>query len=179
MTQEMSAEERAQREFFLNMLRTEAFKCIFEPDFDEKSRDKCLRATGRLCNSLFLPYAGLSTDCDIDTFITSFNNAFKGERKLERIGDVVHYEYIQGAGSHTSRGQCGCPMMQFKQLEPTPLWCKCGTNFEKAMFEAVVKHPVQVELLESPLATGSESCRWLIHLKPPAITTGGAGIDTG
>lgn len=174
MAQEMSEEERAQREFFIGMLMTESFKCMFRPDFDEKSRDMCLEATGRLCNSLFLPYAGLSTDVDIDTFIANFNAAFPGERKLERIGDVIHYEYIQGAGSHTEKGKCGCPMIALGHLEPTPLWCKCGTNFEKSMFEAVVGHPVQVELLESPLTTGADGCRWLIHLKPPAITTGGS-----
>jgi hypothetical protein len=62
----------------------------------------CLEATGRLCNSLFLPYAGLSTDVDIDTFIKNFNNAFPGERKLVKIGDVIYYEYFQGAGSQTA-----------------------------------------------------------------------------
>ena len=177
MTQEMSEEEKAQREFFIGMLMAESFKRMFEPDFDEKARGMCLEATGRLCNSLFLPYAGLSTDTDIDTFITNFNNAFPGERKLERKGDVVHYEYIQGAGSHTAKGQCGCPMIALGHLKPTPLWCKCGTNFEKAMFEAVVGRPVQVELLDSPLTTGSDSCRWLIHLKPPVVTTGGSEED--
>ena len=173
MAQEMSEEEMAQREFFVTMLMSESFKRMFRPDFDTEARNMCLEATGRLCNSLFLPYAGLTTDVDIDTFITNFNKAFAGERKLERKGDVVHYEYIQGAGSHTARGECGCPMIRNKHLEPTPLWCKCGTNFEKAMFEAVVGHPVQVELLESPLTTGSDVCRWLIHLSPPVITTGG------
>jgi hypothetical protein len=39
------------------------------------------------------------------------------------------------------------------------------------MFEAVVKHPVQVELLDSPLTTGSDFCRRLVHLRPPASTT--------
>jgi hypothetical protein len=174
MAQEMSEEEKAQREFFIGMLHAETFKRIFEPDFDEKERNKCLEATGRLCNSLFLPYAGLSTDVDIDTFIKNFNNAFPGERKLVKIGSVIYYEYFQGAGSHTARGECGCPMIRQGHLKPTPLWCKCGTNFEKAMFEAVVKHPVQVELLDSPLTTGADACRWLIHLTPPVITTGGA-----
>jgi hypothetical protein len=174
MAQEMSEEEMAQREFFVGLLMAESFKRIFEPDFDEKSRNMCLEATGRLCNSLFLAYVGLNTDTDIDTFIENFNKAFPGERKLERKGDVILYEYFQGVGSHTAKGQCGCPMIRNKHLPPIPLWCKCGTNFEKAMFEAVVKHPVQVELLDSPLTTGSDNCRWLIHLKPPAITTGGS-----
>jgi hypothetical protein len=57
-------------------------------------------------------------------------------------------------------------------IEPTPDWCTCGNYFNKAMWEAVVKHPVQVDLLESPLTTGSDICRRLIHLKPPASTVG-------
>jgi hypothetical protein len=57
-------------------------------------------------------------------------------------------------------------------IEPTPDWCTCGNYFNKAMWEAVVKHPVQVELLDSPLTTGSDICRRLIHLKPPASTVG-------
>ncbi len=109
MAQEMSEEEKAQREFFIGLLHGEAFKRMFEPDFDEKARNKCLEATGRLCNSLFLPYAGLSTDVDIDTFIKNFNNAFPGERKLVKIGSVIYYEYFQGAGSHTARGAVRLP----------------------------------------------------------------------
>jgi hypothetical protein len=31
---------------------------------------------------------------------------------------------------------------------------------------------VQVELLDSPLTTGSDTCRRLIHLRPPASTLG-------
>ncbi len=48
MTQEMSQEEREQRQFFISMLMAECFKRMFEPDFDEASRDKCLEATGQL-----------------------------------------------------------------------------------------------------------------------------------
>ncbi len=52
MTQElpdgMSEEEREQRDFFVSLLRAEVFKRMLEPDFDEKARDMCLEATGRL-----------------------------------------------------------------------------------------------------------------------------------
>jgi hypothetical protein len=95
-------------------------------------------------------------------------DAFPGSRKLERKGDIVHYDFYPEV-----KGECMCPMITLGHLEPTPLWCTCGNYFNKAMFEKVMKHPVQVELLESPLTTGSDSCRRLIHLNPPAITTGG------
>ena len=44
----MSDEEREQRDFFVGLLRTEVFKRMLEPDFEESARDKLLEATGRL-----------------------------------------------------------------------------------------------------------------------------------
>ncbi|MGB2855405.1 MAG: DUF6144 family protein [Dehalococcoidia bacterium] len=154
---------------FARILKGEVFKRIFQPDFDGTAREMCLRCTGEMCNSLFIPFGGLNTDVDIDTFIVDLMNAFPDKRKLERKGDIIHYDFYPDV-----KGECACPMIAQGQLEPTPLWCICGNYFNKAMFEKVLRHPVQVELLDSPLTTGSDACRRLIHLKPPAITTGGA-----
>lgn len=44
----MSEDERGQREFFVGLLRTEVFKRMLEPDFDEEAREKLLEATGSL-----------------------------------------------------------------------------------------------------------------------------------
>ena len=44
----MSDEEREQRDFFVGLLRTEVFKRMLEPDFEESTRDKLLEATGQL-----------------------------------------------------------------------------------------------------------------------------------
>ena len=98
-------------------------------------------------------------------------NRFPGTRKLERKGDVIHIEMFGG------EGECGCPMIRDGHQEPNPLWCQCGNYWYKTMFEAVVGHPVQVELLDSCLCTGSATCRRLAYLKPPVITTGGSGED--
>ena len=168
MPKELSEEELAQREFFAGLQKGEVLKRIFQPDFDEAARELCLKCTGEMCNSLFLPYGNLDTDVDIDTFMQNLMDAFPGSRKLERKGDIVHYDFYPEV-----KGECMCPMITLGHLEPTPLWCTCGNYFNKAMFEKVMKHLVQVELLESPLTTGSDSCRRLIHLNPPAITTGG------
>ena len=167
MPQELTEEEIAQREFFVGLLKSEILKRVFQADFDANMRESCLECTGRLCNSLFLPYGNINTDTDIDTFMENLMNAFPGSRKLVRVDDVIHYDFIPEV-----RGECMCPMIALGHLEPTPQWCICGNYFNKAMFEAVVKHPVRVELLDSPLTTGSEICRRLIHLRPPQITTG-------
>jgi len=166
MVHELTEEEIAQREFFVGLQKGEILKRIFQPDFDETSRELCLQCTGEMCNSLFLPYAQIDTETDIDTFMQALMDAFPGSRKMERKDDVIHYDFFPEV-----KGECMCPMIALGHLEPTPDWCICGNYFNKAMFEKVVKHPVQVELLESPLTTGSDFCRRLIHLKPPMITT--------
>jgi hypothetical protein len=175
MPEELSEEEMTLRDLavltneFALLQKGEVFKRIFQPDFDSAAREMCLRCTGEMCNSLFIPFGGLNTDVDIDTFIVDLMNAFPDKRKLERKGDIIHYDFYPDV-----KGECACPVIVQGQLDPTPLWCICGNYFNKAMFEKVLKHPVQVELLDSPLTTGSDACRRLIHLKPPAITTGGA-----
>ncbi len=169
MPKELSEEELAQREFFAGLQKDEILKRIFQPDFPETARQMCLQCTGEMCNSLFLPYGNIDTETDIDTFIQALMDAFPGSRKLERKGDIIHYDFFPEV-----RGECMCPIITLGHLEPTGEWCTCGNYFNKAMFEKVVKHPVQVELLDSPLATGSDICRRLIHLKPPALTTGGS-----
>lgn len=169
MPKELSEGEKAQREFFAGLQKSAVLKRIFKPDFDETAREMCLECTGRQCNSLFIPYAQLNTDVDLDTFIQNLMDAFPGARKLDRKDNIIHCDFYPNV-----KGECACPIITMGHIEPTPLWCICGNYFHKAMWEAVVKHPVQVELLESPLTTGSDICRRLIHLKPPAITTGGS-----
>jgi hypothetical protein len=172
MPEELSEEELAQQILgpmlleFGGLQKGEVFKRIFQPDFDETAREMCLECTGEMCNSLFLPFGNLNTDADIDTFIVDLMNAFPEKRKLERKGDIIHYDFFPDV-----KGECACPLLTTGQLEPTPFWCICGNHFNRAMFEKVVKGPVQVELLDSPLTTGSDYCRRLVHLKPPVFST--------
>lgn len=141
------------------------FREILHPDFDESLRNKCLDESGKLCCELFLKYARLDTDTDIDTFIANLMDVSVGRRWLERKGDVVFDEYLRGNGSRPIHERCRCRIIRSGQVEPTSLMCICAAYCEKAIFETVVKRPVQVELLDSVLCTGSDTCRWLIHIE--------------
>jgi hypothetical protein len=87
---------------------------------------------------------------------------FPGARCLERKGDVIHIEMFGG------EGECGCPVVRDGHHEPNPNWCQCGNYWYKTMFEAVVGHPVEVELLDSCMCSGSKTCVRLAHLKRPS-----------
>ena len=186
----MMREETKWHEFCTRLLQTEAFKLIYtanfnmrplvpfaervvlgtfkeilHPDFDEFISNRCLEESGKLCGELFLKYARLDTDTDIDTFIANLMNVSVGQRRLERKGDVVFDEYFRGNGSRPIHERCRCRIIRSGQAEPTSLMCMCAAYSEKAIFETVVKHPVQVKLLDSVLCTGSDACRWLIRIE--------------
>ena len=139
---------------------------VLHPDCDETVRRMCLESAGRLCSDMFLERSGLRTETDIDTFIDGLARVWNGHREVWREGDLVHDDFSPTARVRALSGECGCPMREIPSADSTVLCRICGFTRQKAMYEAVVKHPVQVQLLRSPLCTGTFSCRWLIDLRP-------------
>lgn len=138
----------------INMLRH-----ILNPNFDEKLRDKCLKGIGETCCQMFLEYGDIETETDIDKFISNLEKAFQGHRLLKRRGNLVYDEL-------DTNGQCGCPIICGSDIKPEgSIWCMCSKHAREALFGAVLKRPVQAELLDSPLYTGSDTCRWLIRIE--------------
>jgi hypothetical protein len=201
MIQKMLLQEGKELEFFINVFETVAFKELFgngvdlqlpprlpkqmvlaafksmmHPYFSDSVRRRCLEATGRVCYEMFLDYSKLSTDTDIDAFIRNLAGVFQDCMKIEKIREYVEIEYMPGTGNDLLPGECQCPLIRSKAVEPTSVWCICGRSFKKTMFEAVVKRPVEVLLSNSPLRTGSHTCQWLILLTPPGSRTRSPGI---
>jgi hypothetical protein len=143
---------------------TSVLETVLGPGADETARRMCLEAAGRLCCDMFLERSGLDTETSIDTFIDSLARVWDGHREVWREGDLIHDDFSPTAGVRSLDGECGCPLKGISSADPTSLCRICALTCQKAMYEAVVKHPVQVQLLRSPLCTGTFSCRWLIDL---------------
>jgi len=66
---------------------------------------------------------------------------------------------------------CHCPFAREailnQKADISPLWCYCSAGFEKLPFEAVLKQPLKIRVLQSVL-NGDDFCRFAISL---------AGID--
>jgi hypothetical protein len=93
------------------------------------------------------------------------SDRFPGVRKFKRKGDIIDIEFFGGEGT------CGCPMIRDGYQEPKPGWCGCGDYWYKTMFEAVVGHPVEVELTSSCIRNGSATCKRRAYLKPSKRST--------
>ena len=67
---------------------------------------------------------------------------------------------------------CHNPMIREALLEEDqpidPIFCNCSGGFIKNFWEAVLDHPVDVELLESVIQ-GDLFCKFAIHLPPEIV----------
>jgi len=58
--------------------------------------------------------------------------------------------------------QCGCPLVRQGIVELTGTFCYCSRGWVKAIFEALLKRPVKVEL-EKAIGLGDDVCKYTVH----------------
>ena len=90
---------------------------------------------------------------DIDVFLDRLNQAHIGGGSLKREGDTIYGSY--------RRCYCGSVSKTEEPIPPTYCYCSCG--WYKMLFETVLEHPVEVELLSS-IAQGADVCRFAIRI---------------
>jgi len=139
---------------------------------DEKARDMALRETSRRCLANVVERAGFDPRKinDIDEFIEAWSKAFPGRRNIQRVGDLLQWQF----NPPTTGAPCPCPFVRDGVIEPSPKLCLCSANWVRHLVEMVTKKPVQVDLIESPLTTGADACRFVVHLKPPLFSSTGS-----
>ena len=83
--------------------------------------------------------------------------------RLERQGNILYQIYTPQAFTRPVRCYCGLlrDLPQGETVSAT--YCNCSKAFTKAVWEAALGRPVQVEILESAV-TGSSVCRFRIDL---------------
>jgi predicted ArsR family transcriptional regulator len=56
---------------------------------------------------------------------------------------------------------CGCPLIRADLVRLSPTFCNCSRGWVKAVFEAVLERPVDVEL-EQAIGRGDQVCRFSV-----------------
>lgn len=94
-----------------------------------------------------------------------------GPRKVTQIGDIVHWTYVPPKDKD-GRPICQCPLIMYGWIEARPEVCACSANSVASYIEEYTGREVAtVETLGSPMVSGEDECRFLVHLKPSAFTT--------
>lgn len=146
---------------FARPLTQHLFKSILRPNFDPRLQTWCLESTAELCCEMLLEEAGLSTATDFDTLAAGLAHVFAGRRNVKRKGNLI-FDTIEQPG-----GKCSCPIISGNGLEQANLMCTtCCGHCRETLFGAVLNQSVHVELQETPMCTGSDTCRWLMRIGP-------------
>ena len=94
-----------------------------------------------------------------------------GPRKVTQIGDIVHWTYVPPKDKD-GRPICQCPLIMYGWIEARPEVCACSSNSVASYIEEYTGREVAtVETLGSPMVSGEDECRFLVHLKPSPFTT--------
>ena len=92
---------------------------------------------------------------DLDALLARLNAAHIGGGHLLREGDVIHAAY----------DRCYCGSVSKTKAPISATYCACSCGWFARLFEAVIGHPVNVEL-QASIIQGDDHCRFVIHLSP-------------
>jgi hypothetical protein len=136
------------------------FSSVMHRNFDPTLRQRCLEAAAELCCEMLLGEAALDGVGDVDTLGAGLSRATDGRRTIRREGDVIHDEIRQPGG------RCACPIVGGQDVEEAGLICRaCCGRCRELLFGGLLRCIVSAELLATPSCTGSDTCRWLVHLQ--------------
>jgi predicted hydrocarbon binding protein len=137
---------------------TEKWLCNLMAGLDERvdkeTLAKVLEQCGRQCQSQSLIKKArriYEKSKDIDDFLNEF-------------GKVYKHLYKEGGNVYIIYPKCYCPIVN--KIPPGKLsatYCNCSRGWAKALFEGVLKRPVEVAM-EGSIKQGDKQCRFRIIL---------------
>jgi len=150
--------KQAMMEFMVPAIARGVWEGIYA--LPDEARDIVFKAASKRCNEQICRFAGFDPGemNDVDEFMVEWEKAFGGMMRGKREGDTIYWEFASNG--------CTEPLVLLGLIEPNPKLCQCSCQMIKRRFEMVTKSPVEVELLDSVLTTGSDKCSYRIYLKP-------------
>jgi hypothetical protein len=128
---------------------------VLDRETEVGTRQAIMEACGRRCISATMLKTALKhrqKAQDLDDLLNRLNQAHIGGGHLWREGNVIHAAY----------NRCYCGSVSKTREPSSATYCYCSCGWYRQLFEALLDHPVEVELLGS-IIQGDERCRFLIH----------------
>jgi predicted ArsR family transcriptional regulator len=152
-----------ERDLSIELFRgwVEALLSTLEIQMDDDARADLIESCGRACA---LQYNAVEQARAIQRSTTEF------DERLERVNQEILWcgSWTREADTLTSVcEECGCPLVRASLVRLSPTFCYCSRGWVKAVFEAVLDTPVEVELAQA-IGRGDPACRFVVHLKPAA-----------
>ena len=125
-------------------------------DFDLETRKRIMESCGKAC---------AQEDGDLAIAEEIGKTAGNMTEVVERINKELLWCGIwsqKGRSIESTCTKCGCPLVKNKAINRNATWCYCSRGWVKAIFEAALKKPVEVEL-EKSIGRGDSVCRFVVH----------------
>ncbi|MDH4207789.1 MAG: DUF6144 family protein [Anaerolineae bacterium] len=119
---------------------------------DERTKAALMESCGRACARLSAIASAEKCRGDVDKLVATLEK-WVGQGNAQKDGDLVHVVYPR----------CLCHLVAKGPERLPDTYCLCSRGWLKEMFETVVNHPVQVDLLQS-VKRGGECCRFTVTL---------------
>lgn len=84
--------------------------------------------------------------------------------RYEIEGDIIYNYYTPRAYGRGMRCYCYLIGTLPEGINASPTYCQCSRAFVQAYWEGALGRPVQVELGETAISSGTEECKFIIHL---------------
>jgi predicted hydrocarbon binding protein len=118
----------------------------------EGTKADLMEPCGRACARLGPIASAEKCRGDVDKLVATLEK-WLGQGNAQKEGDLVHVVYPR----------CLCHLVAKGPERLPDTYCLCSRGWLKEMFETVVKHPVEVDLLES-VKRGADQCRFTVTL---------------
>jgi hypothetical protein len=128
---------------------------------DEDTRAELIEPCGRAC--------ALQFD-DIERAKTIRHGTKGIDGLLDRLNQQVPWcgKWVRNGDTITSVcEECGCPLVRAGLVRLSPTFCNCSRGWAKAVFEALLGMPPEVELQQA-IGRGDPVCQFVVRLKPAA-----------
>jgi predicted hydrocarbon binding protein len=123
---------------------------------DEETRSRLLEACGKVCarhhTSIEIARSIKKESKNIDEFLEKLN-----QQKDYWCGKWIR----EGDAIYSVCNECGCPLVLSGLVELSPTFCECSRGWVKAVFEAALEEPVEVELTQA-IGRGDKVCKFVV-----------------
>ena len=128
--------------------------------------EKCKQIMGACGHACIARAAGLANGIknrrlkyktEADFLKAEIKKPVKGIRLEQKGKTLVHY--------YTHR-RCFCSLMTAlpEGVNVSPTYCQCSRAFVEKYWEGALGRPVKAEVVATPLTTGADECKFIIHL---------------
>lgn len=138
---------------------------------DESTRQQIMRDCGHHCQSVFdkemkeARERRLKYDTEEEFLDDELNPPPGTGVRFERDGDIIYNYYTPRKYGDGMRCYCyligGLP----EGAKASPTYCQCSRAWQEKYWEGALGRSVRVELGETAISSGSDECKFIVHLK--------------